>query len=87
MRDTGVALDVNARGLIKPCKRIYPDDWILSEARRIGVPVTLGDDSHGPRDVGLNLHVAVAAIARAGYGQLWLVRPGGELAPSPLPFV
>ena len=85
MRDAGVALDVNARGILKPCKRIYPDDWILAEARRIGVPVTLGDDSHRPADVGLNLGIAVEAIARAGYEHVWLVRPGGELEPSPLP--
>jgi histidinol-phosphatase (PHP family) len=66
MRGAGVAMDVNARGLLKPCKCIYPDEWILAEARRIGVPVTLGDDSHGPADVGLNLDAAVHAIARAG---------------------
>ena len=86
MRDAGVAMDVNARGLLKPCKRIYPDDWILAEARRIGVPVTLGDDSHAAAEVGLNLDVAVDAIARAGYEHVWLVRPGGALEPSPLPF-
>jgi histidinol-phosphatase (PHP family) len=85
MRDAGAALDVDARGLLKPCKRIYPDDWILAEARRFGVPVTLGDDSHSAADVGLNLDVAVNAIARAGYDNVWLVRPGGELVPSPLP--
>ena len=85
MRDAGVAMDVNARGLLKPCGRIYPDDWILEEARSMSVPVTLGDDSHGPADVGLNLGVAVDAIARAGYENVWLVRPGGELEPSPLP--
>jgi histidinol-phosphatase (PHP family) len=85
MRDSKMAMDVNARGLLKPCKRIYPDPWILEEARRIGVPVTLGDDSHSPSDVGLNLQVAVEAIARAGYKHLWLVRPGGELESSPLP--
>jgi len=85
MRDAGVAMDVNARGLLKPCRHIYPDDWILAEARRIGVPVTLGDDSHGPSDVGLNLDVAVSAIASAGYEHVWLVRPGGELELSPEP--
>ena len=85
IRDAGGAMDVNARGLLKPCKSIYPDDWILAEAHRIGVPVTLGDDSHGPADVGLNLGVAGEAIARAGYDHVWLVRPGGGLQPSPLP--
>jgi histidinol phosphatase-like PHP family hydrolase len=39
MRDANVAMDVKARGLLKPCKRIYPDEWILAEARRIGVPL------------------------------------------------
>jgi histidinol-phosphatase (PHP family) len=87
MRSAGVAMDVNARGLLKPCNRIYPDDWILAEAKRMGVPVTLGDDSHAPSDVGLNLDVAVEAIARAGYTNVWLIRPGGELEASPLPFV
>jgi histidinol-phosphatase (PHP family) len=85
MRNTGVAMDVNARGLLKPCKHIYPEDWILEAARRIGVPVTLGDDSHSAADVGRNLDVAVEAIARAGYENVWLVRAGGELEPSPLP--
>lgn len=87
MRSAGVAMDVNARGLLKPCNRIYPDDWILKEAKSIGVPVTLGDDSHAPEDVGLNLDVAVEAIAQAGYSNVWLVGRGGEFEPSPLPFV
>jgi histidinol-phosphatase (PHP family) len=85
MKDFGVAMDVNARGLIKPCRRIYPEDWILTEARRIGVPVTLGDDSHSAADVGRNLSVAVEAIARAGYEHVWMVRPGRELERAPLP--
>src|SRR5688572_9706932 len=29
--------------------------WIISEAHRIGVPVTLGDDSKGPAEVGPSL--------------------------------
>jgi histidinol-phosphatase (PHP family) len=85
MRDRGVAMDINARGLIKPCRCIYPADWILVEARRIGVPVTLGDDSHGPDEVGARLEVAVDALRRAGYSQMELVRPGGRLESVPLP--
>src|SRR5688500_15271720 len=86
MRDRSAAMDLNARGLRKPCNSIYPDDWILAEANRIGVPVTLGDDSHRASEVGFNLDVAVRAIARAGYEHIWLVRPDSELVPSPLPF-
>jgi histidinol-phosphatase (PHP family) len=85
MRDRGVAIDVNCRGLIKPCKAIYPADWILEEACRIGVAVTLGDDSHGPEQVGARLEHGVAALRRAGYHQMWLVRPGASLEPTELP--
>lgn len=85
MRDEGVAIDVNARGLEKPCREIYPAQWILEEARKIGVHATLGDDSHGPSEVGLRLEFAVEALRRAGYEEMALVRPGGGLEPVPLP--
>jgi histidinol-phosphatase (PHP family) len=85
MRDRHVALDVNARGLAKPCAAIYPADWILSLAAQIGVPVTLGDDSHSPTEVGARLEPAVTALRRTGHQRMMLVRPDGELEPCPLP--
>ena len=85
MRDRGVAMDINARGLAKPCRAIYPADWILAEAQRIGVSVTLGDDSHGPHEVGARLELAGAALRRAGYRQMALVQPAGVLESVPLP--
>src|SRR5262249_48191773 len=72
MRDRSVALDVNARGLSKPCQAIYPADWILTEANRTGVLATLGDDSHGPDEVGARLDQAVAALRQAGYDSMAL---------------
>lgn len=53
MLEGDVALDVNAAGLRKPFREIYPAAWILERAARIGVAVTLGDDSHAPDQVGL----------------------------------
>jgi histidinol-phosphatase (PHP family) len=78
-------MDVNARGLIKPCKAIYPADWILEDARRIGVKVTLGDDSHAPDQVGARLDQAVEALRRAGYTEMALVNRDGTLSSAPLP--
>jgi histidinol-phosphatase (PHP family) len=85
MRDRDVAIDVNARGLIKTCRAIYPAEWILVEARKLGVPVTLGDDSHGGPDVGARLDQAVALLRRAGYEEMAIVEPGGALRGMPLP--
>ena len=87
MRDRQVAMDVNARGLIKPCRALYPADWILAEAARIGVLPTLGDDSHGPDEVGARLDQAVAALRRNGFNHMALVHPGGALEEVPLPDV
>jgi histidinol-phosphatase (PHP family) len=85
MRDHGVAMDINCRGLIKPCGAIYPADWILAEARALDVSVTLGDDSHAADQVGARLEHGVVALRRAGYSEMALVRPGGGLERVKLP--
>lgn len=85
MRDSGVALDVNAAGLRKPFREIYPAAWILEKAAQVGVPVTLGDDSHAPDQVGLGLDAAVALIVKCGYESISVVDENGKLTPGPIP--
>lgn len=74
VRASGALLDVNAaparRGLGPP----YPMPAILERARAMGIGVTLGDDSHGPDDVGRGLEACLGAIADAGYGELVCLR-------------
>lgn len=79
MRGKGVALDVNPVGLRRPCKDIFPAHWILEEAARIGVPVTLGDDSHSVDQVGRDLEPALRSIIAAGYRSLCVIDPDGQL--------
>lgn len=75
----GVVLDLNARGLIKPCAEIYPSPSILQRAAKAGVDVITGDDSHAPEQVGLNLDKAAAAARDAGYTEVCLPqRLGGR---------
>ena len=53
----------------------------------MGVPVTLGDDSHGPDGVGVGLDACLAAIADAGYREVhYLTRRSGAvvLASAPI---
>jgi histidinol-phosphatase (PHP family) len=85
IKANGVAIDVNAAGLRKPSSQIYPAPWILEEAARREIPVTLGDDSHSPEQVGWGLDNAVAAVARAGYDSIHVVSAEGKLEPSVLP--
>lgn len=67
-RDAGCLVEVNAAGLRRGLGEPYPSPGILRLAADLGVPITFGDDSHGPDQVGACLAEA-ADIARAcGYG-------------------
>ncbi len=84
MRTTRAVLEINTRGLKKPCRRMYPEPWILRLAARIGVPLTLSDDSHCPEDVGFMLEEAAQLAHEAGYRQLTRFHTGGDRSTVPL---
>ncbi len=66
----GLAIEVSTAGLRKPCREIYPSVSFLQIANRLGIPVTLGSDSHIAADVGLNFDKAVALLHGCGYRQV-----------------
>jgi histidinol-phosphatase (PHP family) len=84
---SGSALEVNAAPFRRGFGPVYPGPQVLARARLLGVPVTLGDDSHGPDGVGVGLDACLEAIAAAGYREVhYLTRRDGEvvLARAPL---
>jgi histidinol-phosphatase (PHP family) len=64
---TGGSLDVNCAPVRNGCCPVYPLPSLLEMARRMGVGVTLGDDSHGPDTVGVGLEASLHAITSTGY--------------------
>lgn len=49
----GYSLDINTAGLFKgKCGEIYPSPWIVSIARKLGIPMVYGSDAHDPQEVG-----------------------------------
>ncbi|MHB8925616.1 MAG: histidinol-phosphatase HisJ family protein [Coriobacteriia bacterium] len=72
--DAGCVVEVNAAGLRKPCKELYPSDAFLRELARRGVRVTIGSDAHSPSDVGAGFAEARAALVRAGYQRIVVFR-------------
>ena len=53
---------------------------LLERACEMRIPVTLGDDSHGPEDVGVGLDACLQAIERAGYRRIhYFTGKGGEV--------
>lgn len=76
----GAAIEVNAAPFRRGFGPVYPGPQVLSRACEMGVPVTLGDDSHGPDGVGIGLEACLSAISAAGYGEIhYLTRVTGEL--------
>jgi histidinol-phosphatase (PHP family) len=74
----GSALDVNCAAFRNGYGPVYPLPQILERARKTGIPVTLGDDSHGVQTVGVGLDQSLAAIAAAGYRSVaYLTRTEG----------
>jgi histidinol-phosphatase (PHP family) len=79
VRSVGGVLDVNCATHRRGLGPVYPLPEILVRAQRMGIGVTLGDDSHGAHDVGVGLDASMRAIAEAGYREVcYLAKPGEQ---------
>ena len=67
MAESGVCVEVNTAGLLKPVTEIYPQVDLLRALYRAGVPITLGSDAHAPHLVGYAFAEAVALLREVGY--------------------
>lgn len=65
--DSRMCAEINAKGLTRPCREIYPSLQFLRILRDHSVPITFGSDAHSPEDLGLNLMEAVKLAKDAGY--------------------
>ena len=62
-----MVLEINTAGLRKPVHELYPAHNLLSEAFRLGIPVTFGSDAHAVDQVGAGLDAAYALARSVGY--------------------
>jgi histidinol-phosphatase (PHP family) len=56
--DSQMCVEINAKGLVRPCKEIYPNLQFLKILHDNSVPITFGSDAHSPEDLGLKLNEA-----------------------------
>lgn len=68
--DTKRVLEINTSGWDKVCKEQYPSLWILKEARKRNIKITIGSDAHVPEDIGKNIDRAIKIAKLAGYDSL-----------------
>ena len=65
-----MAVEINTSGLRKPVKEAYPSLEILKMAKKAGLMLALGSDSHAPGEIAANFADAVELAKAAGYSKL-----------------
>lgn len=68
--EAGIAMELNASGLSKPCAEMFPSLRILESAIQMGIPLTVGSDAHDPLKLGEHLNVARQTLHDLGVRQL-----------------
>lgn len=54
----GYELDYNGAGTAKPlCREPYPPDWVINEAKKLGIRLVYGSDAHQAKELGQGLEV------------------------------
>jgi histidinol-phosphatase (PHP family) len=64
---SNICVEINTRGLRKPCAEIYPSKEFLSRLHTYDVPIVFGSDAHSPDEVGNNFDEALRLAKRTGY--------------------
>jgi histidinol-phosphatase (PHP family) len=70
IRKAGLCIEINTSGLRKPEHETYPGENVLTLARDLKIPLTLGSDAHNPDQVGMDFGVAISLINKYGGGRV-----------------
>lgn len=68
--DSGIAMELNASGLTKPCAEMFPAEHLLQEAFKLSISLTLGSDAHDPAKLGDGLQEARSMLWHTGFREL-----------------
>ena len=76
----GSILELNTGGLVRGTSgALYPSDWILAEALRREIPVTVNADAHRPEDIDGCFEEAFALLREVGYRRLTRLSGGRRI--------
>jgi histidinol-phosphatase (PHP family) len=72
IKNADMCIEINTSGMRKPEKEVYPSERILSIARDLKIPLTIGSDAHTPGDVGRDFDTVVDLVEAYGRGKVSL---------------
>jgi histidinol-phosphatase (PHP family) len=68
---TDCIMEVNTRGIYqKKTTTTYPSPWILTEALKRGIPITLSSDAHHPKDLTNHFREAAGLLNSLGFKKM-----------------
>jgi histidinol-phosphatase (PHP family) len=70
VKQSDVAIELNASGLRMPAQEMFPSPRILKLCHELEIPVTLGSDAHQPERLGQYLDQARNLLQEIGYREL-----------------
>lgn len=70
LKKSKMAMEINTSGISRDVGEVYPSPWILKEAKKRNIPLTIGTDSHSGEFISKELLRAYALAKEAGYSQI-----------------
>lgn len=75
LADRNIIMEINTRGIYKKkCDATYPSAWIVKEAKKKNIRVTINSDAHHPREITVCFDIAADMLREVGYREtfrLW----------------
>ncbi len=65
-----IILEINTSGLFRPCKALFPSEWVLKEAFKRKIEITIGSDCHKAEDISRGFDYAEKLLKKIGYKRL-----------------
>ncbi|MDJ1505114.1 histidinol-phosphatase HisJ [Xanthocytophaga agilis] len=74
---SGLIMEVNTRGLYKKrAVETYPGKWVLEQAFKLGIPVTVSSDAHHPKEIAGFFTEALSLLGDIGYQHIHVLLDG-----------
>ena len=67
---TGICIEINTHGFKKLVGAQYPSKWIIKEANKREIPITISSDAHRTGEVGDKLEDAIKIAKKSGYDSI-----------------
>ena len=69
IKKNNLCIEINTSGIIYRCKAMFPSFWILEEAHKRNIPITIGADAHWKERIDAGLLEAYDLARKAGYNE------------------